>query len=102
MATMIPAGGDCRRAVRHADSKQGRIVTTWQRYGIGVEVTDIGIGGARLRLDRPAHLPPTFMLWIDADQIIYPSRICWRKGSLIGVEFTEQPRRATIGTLIAE
>jgi hypothetical protein len=102
MATMIAAGGDLRRAVRHAVRKQGRIVTTWQRYGIGAEVTDIGIAGARLRVDRPAHLPPTFMLWIDADQIIYPARICWRKGSLIGVEFTEQPRRATIGTLIAE
>ena len=100
MVTMIPADVDCRRAARRADSKPGRIVTTWQHHGIGAEVTDIGIGGARLRLEKPAHLPPTFMLWIDADHIIYPSRICWRKGALIGIEFTEEPRRATIGTLI--
>lgn len=84
---------DCRKDVREEVQKRGRLVTTWQQYGILVDVKDISRFGARIHLDAATKLPPSFELWLDDEGIVYPARICWRVLNQIGVEFTGHPAR---------
>jgi hypothetical protein len=92
---------DCRREPREAVSERGRLVTTWLRYGVAVEVSDISRFGARLRLEGTTKLPPTFELWLDDKGTVHPCRIAWRGIGEIGVEFAGHPVRATTKVQVA-
>jgi hypothetical protein len=87
--------GECRKVDRENVFKRGRLVTTLQRYGITVDVSDLSSLGARIHLALSVKLPPTFDLWLDDEGTIHPSRICWRLKDQIGVEFTADPIRTT-------
>jgi hypothetical protein len=89
------SSGDCRKAPREQVCMAGRLVTTWQRYGFSVEVCDVSLFGARIRVGSVQQLPPTFELWLDGLGIVHPCRIAWRRNGEIGVEFTGHPSRAT-------
>jgi PilZ domain len=95
MSRVAPVDVDCRRRARESIRKQGRLVTSWQQHGILVEVRDMSPYGARIRLDKPASLPPLFQLWLDEERVVYPSRICWRSKDQIGIEFIDPVGRAT-------
>ena len=95
MEMLEQPAGECRKEVRVEVSKPGRLVTTWQQYGILVEVCDLSRFGAKVKLNSATQIPPTFELWLDGEGIVHPSRICWRLHNEIGVEFAGHPARAT-------
>lgn len=93
MDVLDPKVRDCRKDIREEVQKRGRLVTTWQQYGILVDVKDISRFGARIHLDAATKLPPTFELWLDDEGIVHRARICWRLHNQIGVEFAGHPAR---------
>lgn len=87
--------GNCSKAIREEASKRGRLVTTWQQYGIIVQVLDVSRFGARIELATSVKLPPILELWLDDEGLVHSSRVCWRRNNQVGIEFTGQPARAT-------
>ena len=96
MEMLDQLASDCRKEIRAEVCQRGRLVTSWQQYGILVVVSDVSRFGARIMLNSPTKLPPTFELWLDDEGVVHPSRICWRLHNQIGVEFTGHARAATM------
>jgi c-di-GMP-binding flagellar brake protein YcgR len=54
---------------------------------IRCNLLDISAGGARLRLETPSDLPPSFMLTVPAEQIEHRCTLVWKNGERVGVLF---------------
>jgi len=84
---------ECRREQRYKAAKDGRILTGLSSQGITVEIEDISLSGARLRLQGGERFKPAFRLLFVAERLVYPCRISWRRGDRVGVQFVGEPYR---------
>jgi len=86
-------GTECRRERRYTVAKAGRILTGLSNQGLTVEIEDISLSGARLRLRGGEQFKPAFRLLFVAERLVYPCRISWRRGDRAGVQFVGEPYR---------
>jgi PilZ domain len=92
-AAAPPAIADERRASpRRRMLKAGVIAFNGTCSSLRCTVRDLSDGGARLKVDPLVHVPATFELIIEIDGLYARGAIAWRKGSDVGVRFTEPIR----------
>lgn len=91
-AAMPPLTEDRRGSVRRRMLKAGVIVFNGTCSSLRCTVRDLSDGGARLKVDPIVHVPGTFELIIEIDGLYAKSAIVWRKGSDVGVRFSEPVR----------
>ena len=75
-----------RAAPRHRVLKHGTLAFGGGG-GIDCMVRNISASGARLDIDTPVGLPPTFTLVIQTDQFMRRCRPVWGNDKQIGVTF---------------
>ncbi len=83
---------DRRGSVRRRMLKAGVIVFNGTCSSLRCTVRDLSDGGARLKVDPIVHVPATFELIIEIDGLYAKGAIAWRKGSDVGVRFSEPIR----------
>lgn len=83
-----------RRFGRRTTFKSARILAEGL-LPLDCMLVDISDGGAGLRISDDPSLPPTFELFIEADDIIVLCRVAYRTAGKVGVEFLRSPRRAS-------
>lgn len=74
-----------RNSPRYRVLKQGAIA-----FGGGVidcTVRNMSLSGARIEVDNPSALPPSFMLVIEADQFLRRCHPVWTADRRAGVAF---------------
>jgi hypothetical protein len=74
-----------RRANRRRVLKGGTI--EFDRSAYSCTVKNLSEVGAALELPYTAPVPTEFRLVIEADRVIRPCRVVWRKENRLGVEF---------------
>ncbi len=82
---------DLRRHPRHKVRKGGKLVSLTLLSSIDVTIIDMSVGGARIRLPATSNFPETFWLLVVSEKLLYPADVRWRRGELIGIEFTGEP-----------
>lgn len=60
---------------------------------VGVTISDMSVGGARLSVPPSAIIPAEFELLAVSERMLYPARRRWRKGNQMGIEFAGEPYR---------
>ena len=91
----LPIPGEEKRiARRNKVLKDGKIVSMNYTSVYECSVRNISETGARLRCFDPASIPDEFRLLMPADQIIREARVVWRRGDLLGVQFTAEAKKA--------
>jgi hypothetical protein len=84
---------DARKHRRYKVDKAGEVRLSDSLVS-PVTITELSVGGARLRLGTTILLPGAFLLLIKAEELIVPVEVKWRRGDELGVEFIGQPQRA--------
>lgn len=74
-----------RSVPRYKVFKRGTIA--FQGGGIDCMVRNLSTDGARLDVESPIGLPPSFMLVIEADHFMRRCRPVWSANQRIGVAF---------------
>ena len=74
-----------RREDRKAVLKRAQVV--FEASSIDCIVENMSDGGARIRFGTPVLVPEVFALRFH-DGATYPSRRCWARGSVVGLEFS--------------
>jgi len=85
---------DLRKNQRKRVLKDGQLISDDMKSLVNVKIRDLSLSGARLESAGFIQLPDSFRLLVVSEKAIYPCLARWRKGTLIGVEFTGPPRPA--------
>jgi hypothetical protein len=83
-----------RIARRQRVLKQGKILFFNNLSIVDCVIRDLSATGAKLICGDQAAVPNEFRLVVLGDNQMRDVRVTWRKGDLIGVTFTSEPRRA--------
>ena len=89
-------GSDLRRNHRKRVLKDGQLIADDMNSLVDVKILDLSISGARLESAGFIQLPESFKLLVVSEKAVYPCLARWRRGRLIGVEFTGPPRPASL------
>ena len=79
--------------------KDGQLISKDMKSLVNVKIRDLSDTGARIETAGHIQLPDDFILLIISQKAIYPCRARWRRGTLVGVEFTGPSRSAGLRKL---
>lgn len=82
---------DPRSAPRRKQLKTGIVAFNGRHSTLPCRVREISDTGARIEVEN-AHVPDTFELIIELDGVEADCAVVWRRGIVIGVQFTAPPR----------
>src|SRR5688572_1901269 len=68
-------------------------VAIWGDVRVSCLVVDLSDGKARLRVESDWLAPPSFYLYVQANQLVGRVRVTWRSARELGVEYLERPVR---------
>lgn len=80
---------DRRAVLRYEMRRDGRLLFVDQPCFVECTIRDISEDGARLSVLGPVVLPRQILLWVQETGAIHECEVCWRKGSMVGVQFTD-------------
>lgn len=83
-----------RAAMRQRVLKAGKILPPGNMSIVDCVIRDMSLTGARLAAGDQVAIPNEFRLVVLQDDTIRCAEVVWRRGDLIGVRFTSEPRRA--------
>lgn len=80
-----------RGTIRSRTFLQARVVFNGGQSSLDCVIRDLSEGGARLTISEGITLPDVFRLHITKTDERRQVRLCWRRGSLVGVRFEPEP-----------
>ena len=84
-----------KRAIRRTKVlKTGKIVSMDYKSVASCTVRDLSPLGAKVAYKGRTAVPDSFQLLLKSDWSIRDAKVVWRKGNVIGVEFTSPARLA--------
>ena len=84
-----------KRAIRRTKVlKTGKIVSMDYKSVASCTVRDLSPLGAKVVYTGRSAVPNEFQLLLKSDWSIRDAKVIWRRGGIIGVEFTSPARRA--------
>ena len=85
---------DLRKHLRKRVLKDGQLISEGMTSLVNVKIRDLSESGARVETAGIIDLPENFKLLVVSEKAVYPCIARWRRGNLIGIEFTGPPRPA--------
>lgn len=96
VSTDIGTLGNSNCEVEHSREKRNRMfkagIASYQNHSITVDcvVRDLTPGGAKLKFEKGAFVPDSFMLTIPVDGIKVDCKVRWRQDLEMGVAFVSE------------
>jgi hypothetical protein len=85
---------DRRAVLRYQVRKGGRLLFVDQPCFVECTIRDISEDGALLRMPASVTVPQRVLLWVERTNAIHDCEVRWRKGRMVGVQFTDVCGRA--------
>jgi hypothetical protein len=89
-----PSHPDHRAFARYKVRKDGRLLFVDQPCFVECTIRDISEDGALLSMPVSITVPRRVLLWMQRTGAIHECRVRWRRGCMVGVQFTDVWGRA--------
>lgn len=88
--------GNLRKQRRKRVLKEGQLITEDMTSLVNVKIRDLSETGARVETAGIIDLPEHFKLFVVSEKAVYSCLARWRRGNLLGIEFTGPPRTSVL------